>query len=124
MAKILVVENDRLYRLVVVEALREAGYEALGAADGGEARKSMSTEMDLALFDGQLPDMSGLTLLEELKAAHPDCPAIVVTAHPIPKDEAKAMSLGAFRYMEKPRHSCEILAVVQLALNAAGRASP
>ncbi len=77
-AKILVVENDRLYHLVLVEALREAGYEVLGAVDGGDARKSLSTEMDLALLDGQLPDMSGLTLLEEFKAAHPACPVIVV----------------------------------------------
>ncbi len=34
------------------------------------------------------------------------------------------MSLGAFRYMDKPRHLCEILAVVQLALNTAGTELP
>ena len=80
--RILIVEDEKLLRWALRERLGKEGYEPIEAESGAAARRLLGTEeLDLALLDYRLPDMTGLDLLREILAHHPDVPVILMTAY-------------------------------------------
>jgi CheY-like chemotaxis protein len=80
---VLVVEDDRDAREALCELLHIMGYQAMGAADGGAALEwlAASSPPSVILLDCRMPQMSGLELLERLKAdsALESIPVVFVT---------------------------------------------
>jgi two-component system, chemotaxis family, chemotaxis protein CheY len=70
--KVLVADDSRVMRRIVVRALRQAGYdgwEILEAGDGAEALRIAQAEApDLVLLDWNMPELSGLDVLRALRA--------------------------------------------------------
>ena len=54
------------------------------------------------LLDLRLPDVADLSLLRDIRAARPDAPVLMMTAHGAPTEAAEAVSLGAVRFVGKP----------------------
>ena len=116
--RIWVVDDDRAVRFVLATALREAGFEVTGFAAAGEALDALQHERSPALVvtDVRMPGDSGLVLLDKLKAAHPELPVIVMSAHTDVASTAGAFRGGAHEFLSKPFDLDEAVALVRRAL--------
>jgi DNA-binding NtrC family response regulator len=74
------------------------------------------------LLDVRMPGMSGLEVLERVKRDRPQLPVILLTAYIDVRDAVSAMKQGALDYLEKPVDLDELIAAVDDALGAIGRA--
>ncbi len=73
------------------------------ASDGKEALKKLKTlHTDIVVTDVKMPNMDGLTLLEEIKMRYPDIFVVVLTAYGSIEDSVTAMKAGAYDYILKP----------------------
>jgi putative nucleotidyltransferase with HDIG domain len=116
--RILVVDDEEAIREIVSSMLHNAGYETRQASSGVEALSTINSgeSFDLMLSDLMMPEMDGITLLERVKEARPDMPAIMVTAvHDISVALA-AIRNGAYDYLLKPFEREQMLAIVRRAL--------
>lgn len=102
--RILVVDDNPEFRKFLGEdILPQYGYETLLARSGREALRLMSEENPaLVLLDVQMPDISGLQVLEEMQEQHLDLPVIMMTAYGSESVAVKAFQLGAADYLIKP----------------------
>jgi DNA-binding response OmpR family regulator len=117
MHTILLVEDDKLFRWALKEALAEAGYRVLEATSCRQARENFANRVDLALLDYRLPDCTGFSLLDEIKRAKLSYPVIILTAHPTDEGEVEARRLGAHAYLAKPDDPLEVAHWVRVALD-------
>jgi two-component system response regulator AtoC len=100
----------------VSEALRDAGYEALQAADLAQAHKMLdSGAADIILLDVNLPDGSGLTLLDRVALENPSPPVVVITAYGEVETAVEAMKKGAQDFLQKPLDFKRLLQAVERA---------
>lgn len=100
--KVLVVEDEFLERAIYADLLRQHGYKVIPATTASQALDLLNDEtVDVILVDLVLPGMSGLELIERLRAVTPEIPVIVVTAHPSSNNAITALKLGAFDYIVK-----------------------
>ncbi|GAB4257996.1 MAG: sigma-54 dependent transcriptional regulator [Deferrisomatales bacterium] len=117
--RILIVDDEALIRKSLGQVLSRKGYDVASAASGAEARRVFSPgEFALVLLDLRLPDVSGIDLLREFKAAQPELLVIMMTAYGSVESAVEAMRLGAYDYVNKPFKSREIEVIVRLALEA------
>jgi putative nucleotidyltransferase with HDIG domain len=101
--RILVVEDDTNVREFCVRLLRMNGYQVASAENGRVAMERLQEHpYDIVLTDLQMPEMSGIALLHELRQHYPDTDAIVFTAHATVETARDALKLGAFDYLTKP----------------------
>jgi len=122
-ARIWVVDDDRAVRFVLATALRDAGFEVTAFAAAAEALDTLQRDMlekrsapALVVTDVRMPGDSGLQLLDKLKAAHPDLPVIVMSAHTDVASTAGAFRGGAHEFLSKPFDLDEAVALVRRAL--------
>ncbi|HEY5569712.1 MAG TPA: phosphate regulon transcriptional regulator PhoB [Gammaproteobacteria bacterium] len=117
--KILVVEDERPIREMLVFNLGRAGYQVRPAADGREARAAIADgHPDVVLMDWMLPDISGLELTRQLKRDPEtrEIPVIMVTARAEEDDRVTGLDGGADDYIVKPFSPRELLARIRAAL--------
>ncbi|HTN60149.1 MAG TPA: response regulator transcription factor, partial [Devosia sp.] len=107
------------------EALTEAGYAVDVAFDGEEGHFLGDTEpYDAIVLDIGLPQMDGLSVLEEWRRAGKTTPVLLLTARDRWSDKVQGIDAGADDYVAKPFHMEEILARIRaLVRRAAGLAS-
>ena len=73
------------------------------ASDGKEALKKLKTfPADIVITDVKMPNMDGLTLLEEIRISYPDIFVVIVTGYGTIEDAVKAMKAEAYDYILKP----------------------
>jgi DNA-binding response OmpR family regulator len=102
--KILIVEDDRFLRELIVQKLTKEGYQTTEAVDGEEGLKKAKEEKpDLALLDLILPGIDGFEVLAEIKkdSSISAIPVIILSNLGQKDDIEKGMSLGATDYMIK-----------------------
>jgi diguanylate cyclase (GGDEF)-like protein len=110
---ILVVDDDPNLRKTVTDILRIKGYEIVTAESGHAAIAALQTAPpDLALVDLMLPDMTGLKILERIKAASPLTEVIILTGHASMDTAIEATKKGAFSYLLKPYSVEDLLLTV------------
>jgi len=115
--KILIVDDDRAFQGMLVEALTDKGYEidtAPTAEDG--ITKAGAGDYDLILHDIKLPGMSGLEALPHLADAAPGVDVIVMTGYASKDSGVQAMQHGAYDYFTKPFSLSEMEVVVRRAM--------
>jgi DNA-binding NtrC family response regulator len=103
MTSVLVVDDDRTIRETLTEYFVSLGYAARSAATATEGRQAAAEHApDVVLVDLRLPDASGLTLLEALRADDPELGVIMLTGHADVPTAVAAMRQGAIDFLEKP----------------------
>jgi CheY-like chemotaxis protein len=105
MPKILLVEDNEVNRDMLRKRLERRGYSVLTAEDGEQGYSLADSERpDLILMDISLPGMDGWQVAQLLKAneATRQIPIIVLTAHALFNDRAKASEMGCSDYETKP----------------------
>lgn len=101
--RILAVDDEPNMRRLLEISLRQAGYQALSAANGRDALDILKTEqVDLVVSDLHMPGMSGLELLKQIRSDNEAIPFIMVTAQGEINTAVEAMKLGAADYILRP----------------------
>ncbi len=104
--KILVVDDSKAMRMIVRRSLRQAGFgncEVLEANDGKLALASIREACpDLVLSDWNMPEMTGIELLEELRREGQTVRFGFVTTEGTPDMRARALEAGALFLLAKP----------------------
>ena len=103
--KVLVVEDNDLNRKLFCDVLKANAFTVEPVADGNEAIEAARTfRPDLVIMDIQLPHISGLELINQLKADNDlmEVPVLAVTAYAGKGDEEKIRIAGAAEYLAKP----------------------
>ena len=114
---ILVAEDDAPIRQALTDTLSAAGYSVLPAEDGRRALELLLTrEVDLALLDVNMPQLTGFQLLRIMSKECPGIPSIILTAHGEEQDRVKGLELGADDYVVKPFSIAELLARIAAVL--------
>lgn len=123
--KILVVEDNELNLKLFCDLLRAHGYEVEPVRDGREAlERARAFAPDLVVMDIQMPHISGLELIEQMKADAElrATPIMAVTAYAARGDEERIRDAGAEGYVSKPISVIRFVeAVRQLLEDAAAR---
>ncbi len=120
MTKVLVVDDERIVREIVVRYLERDGYATLEAEDGEIARALLERDQpDLVVLDVMLPGMDGLELCRWIRARS-ELPVILLTARGEEADRIVGLELGADDYVTKPFSPRELAARVRTVLRRAG----
>lgn len=101
--KILIVDDVAAAHLLYKHALKNDKYEIFDAERGRDALSLISkTNLDLVILDLDLPDMSGLEVLDEIRKSGNDVPVIILTAYGVKEYVVKAAAKGVNYYLIKP----------------------
>lgn len=106
MAHILIVDDDDAFRESLAETLGDLGHviEQAGSGHDALARLASDTRIDCMFLDIRMPDLSGIDVLERLRAmpSRAALPVVVLTAFATSDNTIHAMRLGAFEHLTKP----------------------
>lgn len=103
--KILIIDDDETFRVILRDALTERGFHVAEASTGQEARTRLSKESpDLIILDVMIPDVDGVTICREIRSleALKDVPVVAVSALGDPQTKSDIMLFGATDYVTKP----------------------
>ena len=110
MKKILLIEDDVSFCLMMKTFLTKKGFEVFNAFSFKEATVILKDQqLDLVLTDVRLPDSDGIEILKYIKEVNPDIQVILMTGYTDIKTAVNVMKMGAFEYVSKPINSDEIL---------------
>lgn len=121
-ARILVVEDNPLNRLLVHDILELRGHAVVEAATVDEARALLQRERpDLLLLDVQIPGGGGEAVIREVRqrAELADLPIVAVTSLAMPGDRERLLSIGFQGYLSKPIDTRTFAAAVESYLKSA-----
>lgn len=101
---ILIVDDEKDIRELLVVSLKRLGYAAQVAEDVDSALRIIQSEqpVDFCLTDIRLPDGSGLEIVQQFREARPDAEIAVMTAYDSTDIAVDAMRVGAFDFLAKP----------------------
>jgi DNA-binding NtrC family response regulator len=117
-SKIMVVDDERMIRWSIQQALVRDGHAVAAVETGEEAVAQAADEMpDLVFLDITLPGIDGLEVLRRLKSAEPSVTVVMVTATEDLKTAVEAMRLGAYDYVSKPFDLDRLRVIAQNALD-------
>ena len=115
--RVLIVEDDEVFRRPLQRALEAAGYEVVAVPSGEDALAVLDrSAVDLLLTDHRLPGMDGVQLITRSKAMHPALAVIVMTAHGTAESAVDARRHGADAYLVKPFAVPDLLVALHGAL--------
>lgn len=103
--KILIVEDNEMNMKLFCDVVTLCGFETISLRSGVSAiETALAQKPDLILMDIQLPEISGIDLIESLKQHNElqHIPIIAITAFAMKGDEEKIIAAGAERYLSKP----------------------
>jgi len=107
---ILIVDDEDTIRRLLHQKLKSEGYQCREAANAEQALDKLKTNaVDLVILDIKMPDKSGVELLPEIKASHPDTAVVMATATADTNTAIYCMKQGAYDYITKPFHLDEVI---------------
>lgn len=119
---ILVVDDDAEMRTLLLDVLRNEGYEVAEAKDGTEAVLALrARSFDVVLMDKNMPGLSGLDLLPGFRRVCPRSQVIMMTAYGDVPSFMEAVEKGAVEFLFKPFRMEEMKAAVTKALGREAR---
>lgn len=103
--RIMLVDDDDLFRECLSDSLRSARFEVVACATGEEALTFLLNEgdCDVVLLDLRLPDMTGIDVVTALQQAEISVPVIMLTAFGDDRYEERALKVGATDFVDKSR---------------------
>lgn len=110
MFKILVVEDDKNLRKLIVTCLEKSNYTVFETRNGEEALELMDKEyVDLIVTDIMMPEMDGYEMIRLLRDSQYETPILIITAKDDFEDKKQGFDLGADDYMVKPINIDELI---------------
>jgi len=101
--RLLLVDDEERFRETLAKRLKETGYDVEGAGSGLEALDRLNAEkFDIVVMDIQMPGMSGIETLLEIRTRHIGVEVIMLTGHGEVSSAVEGMRLGAYDYLMKP----------------------
>src|SRR5256886_11372666 len=117
--KILVVDDEKMIRWSLGEALRGWGFEPIEAETGGGALAAFEAESPAAvLLDITLPDASVLEVLRKIRQRQPDAVVIMITANVLVDETIAALRGGAYDFIGKPINLEELQVAIRNGIEA------
>jgi two-component system response regulator AtoC len=114
--RIAIIEDDKLMRVTLEDALRSSGYDVSSFETGEEALKKLQENpFSVIVTDVRLPGIDGINILKEI-SRRGDTQVIIMTAFGTIRDAVEVMKLGAFDYITKPFSLDEFLLLIERAL--------
>jgi two-component system, NtrC family, response regulator HydG len=102
-ARILIIDDDRAFRVGTGALLADEGYEVEAAASGNEGLERLRDDRyDMVLLDLRMEGRTGLCVLEELRQGGNDVPVLMLTGFATVDSAVAALKLGADDYLTKP----------------------
>lgn len=103
MVRVLVVDDETDFLLLVAQGLSQDGFEVVTAIGAASARQTLNRiSVDILCLDVDMPDGDGLDLLEEVRLTAPELPTIVMSGNASPERRSRAARLGVEEFLEKP----------------------
>jgi two-component system, OmpR family, response regulator len=103
MIKVLVADDTKNIRILLMKCLQLEGYEVRTANDGGEALEALlHGAFDLAFLDIKMPLFSGTEVLKKAREMGICTPVIIITAYATVKNAVECTQMGAVAYLQKP----------------------
>ena len=119
MARILIIEDDNSVASALQDLLRAEGFEVEMQTDSAAGlTAALNGDHDVVVTDLQMPGVSGLEIIEQLQAAKPHLPVILITAFHTTEVAIRAIKLGAYDYLLKPIDPSEFLSILKRALES------
>ena len=120
--RVLLVEDDRKVASLVRKGLEAEDY-AVDVAQDGEEGQFMAAEYDydIVILDVNLPRVSGLAVLKEIRSRRPHLPILLLTSHNRVEDRVRGLDLGSDDYLTKPFSFSELSARVRAILRRRAR---
>ncbi len=107
--RVLVVEDERRLRALLLEMIPELGFGVCGATSAEEALAIMESDpQDILLLDLQLPGMFGMELCERVRQSWPATEVVILTAFGDLETARRAIHLDVVEFLCKPFHLCDI----------------
>ncbi|MEE8264008.1 MAG: nitrogen regulation protein NR(I) [Gammaproteobacteria bacterium] len=112
-----IVDDDRSIRWVLEKALTQADMNVTSFDRAEPIMVRLGEETpDVIISDIRMPGSDGLTMLKQVKRAHPDLPVIIMTAYSDLDNAVASFKGGAFDYLAKPFDVDEVVSLVQRAV--------
>ncbi len=120
MARIVIADDALFMRTVVKKALAGGGHEVIGEAENGRQAVELVANLspDLVLLDITMPELDGISALQEIIQANPAARVIMCTALGQQDKVRLALTSGARDYVVKPFDQAKLLDAVNRALSA------
>jgi DNA-binding NtrC family response regulator len=119
--RVLVVDDDPQVRRLLAEVLQTGGYSCETVWAAREAIRVLRHQrFDLVITDLNLPDSSGLDLLDLIATKHPGLPVIVITGYASIESTKQAIRRGALDYIPKPFSGQAVINAIEKALQSPG----
>jgi DNA-binding NtrC family response regulator len=116
-SRILVIDDERVLRELMREILERAGHYTIGAETPTRVLELLTDEeLDLVVSDIVMPGLSGLELLDEIRARRPSLPVVLVTGAGTYENVNEAVRRGAAALVIKPFSHAELYEAVETAL--------
>src|SRR6266852_4629904 len=114
--RVLLVDDESLFRRIVMEQLSQTGFDVHAVGTGEAALKALvESDYDVVLLDIQMPGLSGLETLRELRKFEDPPEVIMLTGDASLATGLEAMRLGAYDYLTKPSSLDEMEALIRKA---------
>jgi len=110
-AKILVIDDDRMMRELYEAILTRGGHEVVLAENGARGLASLDRRPDLIVVDLQMADLNGYEFMKQLRSLDGQGATPVIAASGLATGEF-ALRAGADRFLQKPFHSHNLVALV------------
>ena len=108
--KILVIDDDAIFRESIIEYLDDYDFEIVEAENGQEGIDLFEKELpDLVLLDLMMPEISGITVLDRLRKYTADTPIIMISGTGVMQDALSAIRHGAWDFINKPIYDFGVL---------------
>ena len=126
MNRVYIVEDDDSIRQLVLYALKNSGYEAVGFPCGSDFFAAANqTPPELLLLDIMLPDMDGMEILKRVRHSNfSHIPVMMLTAKNSEFDKVSALDSGADDYLTKPFGVMELLSRIRALMRRASTPVP
>jgi two-component system, NtrC family, response regulator AtoC len=121
-ASVLIVDDERVFRVLAEEALASEGFEVRQAGNLAKARAELARALpDVVVLDRRLPDGDGMDLLREERKERADGPLfVVVTAYGDIQNAVDAVQAGAVDYLAKPVQPTDLVMKLRKVLEVRG----
>ena len=111
--RILVIDDDKIFRDTVSAVLKQAGFRIMEAVNGNEGLIICSeNEIDIVITDIVMPDKEGIETIVELRNKYPEVKIIAMSGYPDLYLDS-ATTFGADRIIKKPFRNSEIISIVK-----------
>ncbi len=122
MAKILIVDDSRIFRNILHTTLTEKGHEVVGMAQNGQValdylEANSNNLPDIVTLDITMPVLDGLEALKQIHAKYPSIHIIMASAAGQKSKVIEALKNGASDFIQKPFQTDEICAVIEKQLS-------